>query len=104
MGLFDKIQEIVTAYSTMMNPTEEQKAQLEAELQVAKAANDKYWADIRIKREEDTNTIQNSVVGATVIEFIPPSENDDDEDLVWLLVMVMQSMMVIMMVKTCSGR
>lgn len=60
-------------------PTEEQKAQLEAEVQVAKAANDKYWADLRTKREEDTNTIQNSVVGATVIEFIPPSENDDDE-------------------------
>jgi hypothetical protein len=60
-------------------PTEEQKAQLEAEHQVAKAANDKYWADIRTKKEEDTNVILSSIVGATVIEFIPPSENDDDE-------------------------
>ena len=34
MGLFDKIQEIVTAYSTMMNPTEEQKQVAARRLQI----------------------------------------------------------------------
>jgi len=34
MGLFDKIQEIVTAYSTMMNPTEEQKEVAARRLQI----------------------------------------------------------------------
>lgn len=50
-------------------PSEEQKKQVEAEIQVAKEADYKYWADIRTKREEDNNTIHSSVVGATVIGF-----------------------------------
>lgn len=58
-------------------PTEEQKAQVEIEMLKAQDAQAKHWAEYKAKKEQDTNTIHSSILGATVIEFVPPDDNED---------------------------
>lgn len=60
-------------------PTEEQKAQVEIEMLKAQDAQAKHWAEYKAKKEQETNTIHSSILGATVIEFVPPDDSEEEE-------------------------
>lgn len=60
-----------------LEPTKEEKAQVETEILLAQEAQAKQWAEYKAQEEQEKSTIHSSILGATVIEFVPPDDNEE---------------------------